>query len=92
MISPATFGARPSPIAHASGGTAEHNAKAILAILQGEPHPARDAVHLNAAAALVVARDMPPRDAYMMVDDSLRRGAAFTVLERWRNEITKESP
>lgn len=37
------------------GGTAEHNAKALLAVLDGRPGPLRDVVILNAAAALVAA-------------------------------------
>ncbi|MBL3551986.1 anthranilate phosphoribosyltransferase [Rhodovulum sulfidophilum] len=37
------------------GGTPEHNARAFAALLDGEPSAYRDAVLLNAAAALVVA-------------------------------------
>lgn len=37
------------------GGDAEHNAKALLAVLHGEQGPFRDVAVLNAAAALVVA-------------------------------------
>ncbi len=91
-ISPATFGAKESPVAHASGGTAEENARGIVAVLRGEPHPARDAVHLNAAAALVVARDVAPQDAYAEVSRALQAGAPFTVLERWRRALSETEP
>jgi anthranilate phosphoribosyltransferase len=37
------------------GGDAEHNARALLAVLKGERGPFRDVAVLNAAAALVVA-------------------------------------
>lgn len=92
VMSPASFGAAPSPVEHAAGGTAQDNARAIVSVLRGQAHPARAAVHINAAAALAVARDLPPDAAYALVDEALARGAAFDVLERWRAAIQKEHP
>ncbi len=89
VISPATFGASETPVSHASGGTAEENARGIIAILRGEAHPACAAVHLNAAAALVVARGLPPEEAYAEVSRALSAGAPFTVLERWRRALVE---
>ncbi len=43
------------PIAAIRGGDAAHNARALRALLQGEPGAYRDAVLYNAAAALMVA-------------------------------------
>ena len=92
VISPATFGAKETPVSHAIGGTAEENARGIIAVLRGEPHPARAAVHLNAAAALVVARDVSPESAYAEVSRALSAGAPFTVLERWRRALVETTP
>lgn len=91
-VSPTTFGAKVSPAEHASGGTAEENARGIVAILRGEPHPARAAVHINAAAALAVARDVSPEEAFAAVARALESGAPFTVLERWRRAIAGAAP
>ena len=46
-----------------AGGDSAANARAIESILRGEPHPARSAVAINAAAAVVVARGGEPKDA-----------------------------
>jgi anthranilate phosphoribosyltransferase len=54
-ITAADFGVSPVDRSAIAGGSAEENARSILAILEGAPHPARDAVVLNAAAALAVA-------------------------------------
>lgn len=64
VIEPETFGLRRSPPGAIDGGSAAENADAILSILRGEPHPARDAVILNAAAALAVFREIDDTRAY----------------------------
>src|SRR3546814_6651938 len=43
------------PISDIRGGDATYNARALRALLMGEPGPYRDAVLYNAAEALVVA-------------------------------------
>jgi anthranilate phosphoribosyltransferase len=72
------------------GGDATHNAHVARRLLRGEPGPVRDAVLLNAAAALVAydgASDAPiaaqlaaamPRAA-----EAIDSGAARSTLERW---------
>jgi len=55
VIVPADAGLAPTPLSALAGGDATDNARATEAILAGEPHPARSAVLLNAACALVVA-------------------------------------
>jgi anthranilate phosphoribosyltransferase len=84
VVAPEDFGlARLSPGA-ASGGDAEENARALRAVLSGEPHPARDAFVLNAAAALVVARGLEPKPAAQIARGAIDSGAALRTLESWR--------
>jgi anthranilate phosphoribosyltransferase len=54
-ISPADAGLGKTKPEALRGGDAEHNAKALLAVLQGKDGPFRDVAVLNAAAALIVA-------------------------------------
>ena len=64
------------------GGTPEHNAAAFRALLAGEPSAYRDAVLLNAAAALVVAgtaTDM--KDGVARAEQSIDSGAALARIE-----------
>ena len=58
-----------------AGGDAADNASALRAILRGEAHPARDAVVLNAAAALSVATGEDLRGAADARARSPRDGA-----------------
>ena len=51
------------------GGDASHNAERVAAILQGEKGPQRDAVLLNAGAALVIA------DAVADIREGVQRGS-----------------
>jgi anthranilate phosphoribosyltransferase len=73
-----------APIEAIRGGDAAHNAKALKALLMGAPGPYRDAVLLNAAAALVIAGkagDYPSGAA--MAADALDSGRAEALLARW---------
>jgi anthranilate phosphoribosyltransferase len=83
-IVPEDFGFERSPAGAIRGGEPSENAAALRAILSGEPHPARDAVLLNAAAALVVADGIEPRLAAERAREALASGAAARVLESWR--------
>jgi len=59
------------------GGAPEDNAKAFAALLDGAPSAYRDAVLLNAAAALTVAGAVDDlRDGVARAADSIDRGAA----------------
>ena len=84
IVTPEDFGLQRVEAHTIAGGDSAANAKAIESILRGEPHPARSAVVLNAAAAAVVARGGEPRDAAAQVADVLASGRAFATLERWR--------
>jgi anthranilate phosphoribosyltransferase len=71
------------------GGDAQHNAGVVRRLLAGEPGPVRDAVLLNAGAALAV-HEAPgaPVDAALAagVDrarEAVDSGAAAATLDRW---------
>lgn len=83
-ISPADFGLPLSPPGAATGGDAAQNAQILEQIFRGEAHPARDALVLNAAAALVVAESLEPRAAADKVKHALDSGRAQDALNRWR--------
>jgi anthranilate phosphoribosyltransferase len=71
------------------GGDAAHNAEVVRRLLAGETGPVRDAVLLNAAAALAVY-DAPAASveealpaAYARAAEAVDSGAAAGVLTRW---------
>ena len=88
-VTPADFGLPISETGAAAGGSAEQNAEVITRVLENEPHPARSAFVLNAAAALVVALDSKPRDAAERALEVLESGAARERLQLWR-EVTRQ--
>jgi anthranilate phosphoribosyltransferase len=65
-----------------------HNARVVRAVLGGRPGPVRDAVLLNAAAA-IVAHDAAPAalDAFpaalLLAAESIDSGAAARTLDAW---------
>ncbi len=87
VIGPRDFGFAPSPAGAIAGGDARDNAAAILAILRGEAHPAHDAVALNAAAAIAIARGAVDASGFHAAGAearaAIRSGAAIATLERW---------
>lgn len=81
-VDPLDLGVPRCPPEALRGGTPEENALAIRAIFQGTPGPKRDAVLLNAAAALVVAglgRDL--REGLALAAEAVDSGAAGARLE-----------
>jgi anthranilate phosphoribosyltransferase len=65
------------------GGDAEHNAKALKAVLEGEKGPYRDIAVLNAAGALVVAgRARTLQDGVKLATLSIDQGRALAALDR----------
>ena len=84
VVSPEDFGvARVSPGALA-GGDATDNARALVAILNGEAHGAREAVVLNAAAALAVGTGDDLRLCGARARQALDDLSASRKLEAWR--------
>ncbi|WP_298456955.1 anthranilate phosphoribosyltransferase [uncultured Cellulomonas sp.] len=87
------LGLAPAQVSDLRGADAAYNADVARRVLDGERGPVRDAVLLNAAAALVADGSTTPRAGTLVerlaagmsvaaraVDD----GAAAAVLERWR--------
>ncbi|RGP40634.1 Anthranilate phosphoribosyltransferase [Altererythrobacter insulae] len=73
-----------SPVEAIRGGDAQHNAKALTALLDGTPGPYRDAVMLNAAATLIVAGKTDDwGTGAEMAAETLDSGAAKDLLAKW---------
>ena len=89
VVCPEDFGVTRAPRESIAGGDARANADAIESLMHGRPHSARDAVVLNAAAALVVAKGLPLREAAAMARRSMQDGAALATLDRWRRAAAK---
>jgi anthranilate phosphoribosyltransferase len=83
-IAPEDFGIEPSAAGAIRGAEPADNARVFERVLTGEPHPSRDAFVLNAAAALVVASDLPPKTAADRAREVLENGEARRLLETWR--------
>ena len=83
-LTPEDFGLERSPPGAIDGADPAHNARVLESILKNEAHPARDAILLNAAAALVVALDLEPKVATERARHALESGAAAESLQRLR--------
>lgn len=92
VIAPESFGFSPSPPGAIAGGEPADNARALRAILSGEPHPAADAVALNAAAALVVLDGVSEREAGERARDVLASGKGAATLSSWASAAHKQRP
>jgi anthranilate phosphoribosyltransferase len=83
-ITPEDAGLPRHPLASIRGGDPAYNALALRRLLQGEQGPYRDAVLLNAAAALMVAgRADDLRDAAEEAAEAIDAGLANTLLDCW---------
>ena len=88
-IDPTDFGIAPARTEDLRGGDADHNADVVRRLLDGEPGPVRDAVLLNAGAALAVydGAGATVTDALTAglerAREAVDSGAARAVLQRW---------
>lgn len=88
-VDPREHGIALSPAEALRGGGPEHNADVVRRVLAGETGAPRDAVLLNAGAALAVYDNpgMSPQEALALGIDRAREaidsGAAAATLERW---------
>jgi anthranilate phosphoribosyltransferase len=83
-VTPADAGLAAHPLEALRGDDAAYNAAALRRLLQGEPGAYRDAVLLNAAAALMVAgRADSLRDGVEEAGELLDNGLANTLLDCW---------
>jgi anthranilate phosphoribosyltransferase len=80
---PEEYGLRRCEPARLAGGDAQHNARALRAVLEGEDRgPHRDCLLLGAALALEVAgKALRPREAIQLAAAAIDSGAAARVLE-----------
>ena len=83
-VAPEDAGLPRHPLSAIRGGDPAHNAAALRRLLRGETGAYRDAVLLNAAAALVVAgRTRGLVEGVEIAADALDSGAADALLDRW---------
>jgi anthranilate phosphoribosyltransferase len=89
-LDPSSLALAPAPAGSLRGGDASHNADVARRLLAGERGAVRDAVLLNAAAAVTAFESDPTVDlaqgvaaALDRVADSVDSGAAAGLLERW---------
>lgn len=81
-ISPGDFGLERAEVSEIEGGNAEENARIAIEILKGRKGAKRDAVLMNAAAAMVVgdvAEDL--KDGFELASLSIDSGDAYRKLE-----------
>lgn len=89
-IKPEDFGLTTCKKEDLLGGTPEENAKITLDILNGEQGPKRNAVLLNAGAALYIAEKAASyADGIKLAAELIDSGKAFEVLEAFKTESNK---
>ena len=80
----ALLGLEPAPVEALAGGDPRMNAVLLKQILNGRMGPLRDAVVLNAAAALQVAHQCNGvREGVSRAQQAIDNGAASALLRRW---------
>ncbi len=89
-VEPSDFGLSQAPISDLVGGDAAENAKITLEIFAGSKGAPRDAVLLNAAAAIAAFDDFENLNVRQRLSDGLRKatsaidsGAASELLAKW---------
>jgi anthranilate phosphoribosyltransferase len=84
VITPEQFGFKRCEKAGLAGGDPEENAAITRAILRGDCGPKRDAIVLNSAAALYIAkRASTIKDGVKMAEEAIDSGAALRQLEKF---------
>lgn len=84
QLTPEDAGLPRHPLAAIRGGDPAYNALALRRLLGGEANAYRDAVLLNAAAALVLADAAPDLPAgARQAADAIDTGTAAALLDRW---------
>ena len=83
VITPEEFGMTRCTKEELVGGTPQENAEITKEILARKKGPVRDAVVLNAAAALHVAKEIPMQDAVKLAEELIDSGKAQKKLEEF---------
>lgn len=82
-ITPEQFGMKRHDKSELAGGTPAENAEAARCILYGEKSAGRDAVLLNAGAALHILKGITIEDGIQLAADTIDSGAAMKTLEKY---------
>jgi anthranilate phosphoribosyltransferase len=89
-IEPADFGISRAPVSDLAGGDATENARITMAIFAGEKGAPRDAVMLNAAAAIAAFEGEQELSIHERIARALKKaeaavdsGATTELLQRW---------
>jgi anthranilate phosphoribosyltransferase len=90
VIEPSDFGISRAPVSDLVGGDADENARITLSIFAGEQGAPRDAVMLNAAAAIAAFEGEQDLDVRERITRGLKRaevavdsGATTALLQKW---------
>lgn len=83
VITPEQFGFTRCSKDELIGGSPQDNAQIALAILKGEKGPRRDAVVLNSAAAIHIAKGISIEDAIREAQEVIDSGKALAQLEQF---------
>lgn len=90
LIEPSDFGISRAPVSDLVGGDAAENARITRAIFAGERGAPRDAVLLNAAAAIAAFEGAQELSVHERISQSLKKaenaidsGATTALLEKW---------
>ncbi|MCR5108443.1 MAG: anthranilate phosphoribosyltransferase [Lachnospiraceae bacterium] len=86
VIKPEDFGMESCKKSDLVGGTPEENAKILKDILNGEKGPKRNAVLLNAGAAIHLAKDIPMEEGIKIAADMIDSGKAMDQLDAFIRE------
>ena len=91
-LNPNDFGLSPINADEIKGGDAEHNAKALRAVLAGEPSAYRDVVVANAACGLMISGQAKTiKEGVAMAIHSLDKGLALKSLEVMISVLTTQN-
>lgn len=90
-ITPEDFGLERSERGAIAGAGPDYNAQVLLDVLAGNSHPSRNAFVINAAAALVIAEAIPPREATAQMQRVLDSGAGLAKLTAWRDAAIRQA-
>ena len=83
VITPEQYGFTRCKKEDLCGGTPEENAEIARRILAGEKGPKRDAVVLNSAAAVHIAKGISMEEALQVVEETLDSGKAMAQLDEF---------
>lgn len=90
VIKPEQFGLTPCKPEDLAGGTPKENAEIAISILKGVKGPQRDAVLINSAAAIHIAKEnVTMEEAILIAAEVIDSGRALKQLEKFIEETNK---